>query len=247
MLNIPEEDGWKAAQSQADIAFDILLTAIVGCDIKPGEEVSEAPLSQRFGIGKGSVRLALARLRQRGLVSVTARRGYRVAPIALRDIRDIFDMRRALEPLAASGAAGQADVERLRQLDAMWAAGKPGDQARQTTALQAHRRLHLAIAAASGNRRLTLGIADLWDETTRILHHGGVFKQHAAELAHDHDALIQALGRGDAEQAGRLVAEEIDGLFNIVVKAVLRSDSALAPAAAGAVHPAGMMTDRPPS
>ena len=123
MLDKTYPETLNSATSQTDIAYQILHAALLGCTIAPGEEVSEAGLAKRFNIGKGAVRLALARLRQQGLVTVMARRGYRVAPITLRKVRDVFEMLRILEPIAARRAAGLVDADRLHQLDAVCTAG----------------------------------------------------------------------------------------------------------------------------
>jgi len=224
-----------AETQQGAVAFEMLRADIVSCRIAPGSNVSEAELAARYGLGKAAIRRALIRLSERGWVQALSRRGYVVKPIALRDIGEIFALRRMLEPVAARHAAGRADVNRLRQLDAVCHAGfVAGDPASQATFLQAHRQLHLAIVTAGGNERLTDVFAPLWDESERVIHHTGLMRSRGAELRHDHAALIAALATGRGEEAAAAVEDEIERLHRVIVDAALTTSSMLAPQAAPA-------------
>lgn len=216
---------------QGDIAFEMLRADIVACRIAPGSNVSEAELAERYRLGKAGVRRALVRLAERGWVRPLPRRGYRVKPVALRDIGEIFEMRRAMEPVAARHAAGRADINRLRQLDAICHAGfMSGDAASQATFLQAHRQLHLTIVSAGGNERLTAAFEPLWDETERVIHHAGLMRSRAAELRHDHGTLIAALAAGRGDDAAAAVDDELERLHRVMIDTALRTPSLLAPA-----------------
>ena len=143
----------RRRDAQGDIAFEMLRADIVSCRIAPGSSVSEAELAERYGSARRRSARALVRLSERGWVQALPRRGYLVKPITLRDIGEIFELRRMIEPAAARLAAGRADVNRLRQLDAVCGSGfVAGDTASQATFLQAHRQLHLAVVTAGGNR-----------------------------------------------------------------------------------------------
>lgn len=228
---IPAAIGDAEAQ-QGAVAFEMLRADIVSCRIAPGSNVSEAELAARYGLGKAAIRRALIRLSERGWVQALSRRGYVVKPIALRDIGEIFALRRMLEPIAARHAAGRADVNRLRQLDAVCGAGFAGDPASQATFLQAHRQLHLAIVTAGGNERLTDVFAPLWDESERVIHHTGLMRSRGTELRHDHAALIAALATGRGDEAAAKIEDEIERLHRVIVDAALTTSSMLAPQAA---------------
>jgi DNA-binding GntR family transcriptional regulator len=216
---------------QGDIAFEMLRADIVACRIAPGSNVSEAELAERYRLGKAGVRRALVRLTERGWVQALARRGYRVKPVALRDIGEIFELRRSIEPVAVRHAAGRCDVNRLRQLDAICHAGfMSNDAASQATFLQAHRQLHLAIVTAGGNERLTAAFEPLWDETERVIHHAGLMRSRAAELRHDHGTLIAALAAGRGDDAAAAADDELERLHRVIVETALRTPSLLAPA-----------------
>src|SRR4249919_541649 len=101
-------------------AYQLIRSEILFYQLPPGCRVSEASLTTRFNLRQAAVRSALLRLMQEGLIDRTDERSPRVAPLTLKDVRDIYGMRNLLEPRAAQLAAGlgiaAADVERLRHI-----------------------------------------------------------------------------------------------------------------------------------
>src|SRR6266567_1174898 len=63
---------------------------IVGCVLAPGESCSESQLAELYGVGKASVRRALAALSREGLVTARPRQGHTVAPVTLTSVNDLF-------------------------------------------------------------------------------------------------------------------------------------------------------------
>ena len=220
-----------AETRQSDIAFEMLRSDIVACRIAPGSSVSEAELASRYRLGKAGIRRAMVRLIERNWVQALPRRGYLVKPLTLRDIGEIFALRRMIEPLAVRQAAGRVDVNRLHQLDAVCGAGfVGGDPASQATFLQAHRQLHLTIVTAGGNERLAAVFEPLWDETERVIYHAGLMRNRAADLRHNHTTLIAALATGRGDDAAAAIGDEVEQLHCVIIDAVLKTPSMLAPA-----------------
>ena len=141
--------------SSAAAAYDVLRAAVVRVELAPGQAVSEVQLAERFGISKAAVRAALGRLRVDGLVVAEPRRGHTVAPLTLRDVIEIYDLRAILEPAAAAAAAGRMPAGQLAQLRRRTAPDTDfddGDAAEHL--MQVNRAVHVAVADAGGNRRL---------------------------------------------------------------------------------------------
>ena len=101
-----------------DRAYERIKHDVITCVLAPGTEVSEPQLCLQYRLGKAPVRMALIRLAHDGLVRAIPRRGYRISPVTLKDIQDIFELRLMLEPLAARMAAGKIDTHRARALEA---------------------------------------------------------------------------------------------------------------------------------
>jgi DNA-binding GntR family transcriptional regulator len=135
-----------AEQLRRDIASGV---------IQPGEKLSEARLAQRFGVSRMPVREALKELESAGFLSIEHRRGTFVKSLRPHEILDLFEVREAVEGMAARLCAHRAKNELLAQIDEVMAlmAGmvEAGDQDGYG-AIDA--RLHELIAEGAGNERL---------------------------------------------------------------------------------------------
>jgi hypothetical protein len=58
----------------------------------------------------------------------------------------------------------------------------------------------------------------LWDETERLIHHTGLMRSRAADLRHDHAALIRALATGRAEEAAAAIETRLERLHRVIVE-----------------------------
>lgn len=211
-----------------DDAYQHIKRDILWCEYAPGQEVTESLLSERYHLGKAPVRSALLRLRQEGLVRPLARRGYQVAPITIRDVREIFQVRLVLEPPAARLAAGQADESHLRALEAeVQAAYVPGDRQSEAKFLEANRRFHVTLAAMTGNQRLASLVEKVLEETDRIFHLGLALKDRSDQFRHEHEDLVSAVVEGEGELAERLTYEAIANARDMVMEAILGSSRLL--------------------
>lgn len=210
----------------SDQAYTAIKRAIINCALPPDAEVSEAQLALRFGFGKAPIRQALSRLSQERLVSAQPRRGYRVAPVTLRDVRELFELRLLVEPKTARLAAGRVERSELQRLDAVCQAAvySPGDRDSAERFLAANREFHLAIARAAGNQRMTALLTQLLEECERLLHIGLALRNRSEEIRDEHELLIDALGRGDADAAERIAAEQVEDSHRMVREAILSSD-----------------------
>ena len=203
---VPSSPGLGAA------AHERIRRAIVRLELAPGSPVSEAQLVARFGFSKAAVRAALARLRVEGLVMAEPRRGHVIAPVTLRDIREIYDLRLLLEPPAARAAAGVIDLEEIARLKALTEPVPDlDDPASVDRFMQANRAIHIAVAQAAGNRRAAAIIARLLDdgERARLLALRAGASARGMRARAEHHALLAALSSGDGAEAERLMAEAI--------------------------------------
>lgn len=211
-----------------DRAYERIRHDIISCAIAPGTEISEAQLCAQYKLGKAPVRMALNRLAHDGLVRAIPRRGYMVAPVTVRDIHDVFELRLMLEPAAARMAAGKVDAHRLQALDEICRAGyQPGDLKSTSRFLEANKAFHVAIAQGTGNVRLAGAIEQLLDEMTRLLHLGLGLRNRSQEMQHEHRSLVKALSRGDGDTAERICREQIEAARNMVLSAILTSSSVM--------------------
>lgn len=216
------------ATSRAGAAYARLRREIVSCRIAPGARLTEPAIMERFGLGKASCRVALQRLIQEGFVTSIPRQGYRVVPVTLRDVEEVFALRLALEPLAARGAAGRVDRARLEELERACRAPMTGDvDSRIDEFLNANRCFHMAIAEASGNRRLCRMLSELLDEMTRLVALGFGGQGVCPSIADDHRLLIEHLSAGDGEAAAAVARRHVETFREMTIEKVLTTLSAM--------------------
>ena len=174
--------GRAAPPSTADVlrseaAYEQMKIDIVACVLRPGEALTEKQIGDRYQIRKATIRSALTRLTQEGLVKSEPRRGYVIAPLSLRDVNEIFDVRSLIEPevfgVAASNLA-ERELEDVRQ--AAKKTLKPETLRSHVAFLAADRAFRLTLAELSGNLRLAHLLGQILDQSERVLHLG--FKSH---------------------------------------------------------------------
>jgi DNA-binding GntR family transcriptional regulator len=216
-------------QSLGDQAYDVIKGDIVLCRLAPGAEFTEAALAERYRLGRASIRSALSRLSQDGFVNVVPRRGYVIAPITVKGVQEIFELRLILEPAAARIATGHVDLQRLRATNS-WPT--ISDSTKQNLRfLTSNRAFHIAIAEATGNDRLAQAITTLHDEMARLLNLG-LFSSgrepDALQIDYElqrqqHDVLIDSLAARDPDAAERAAREHIEHSRDLVVRAIFRN------------------------
>ncbi len=218
-----------AGQSLGEIAYGEIRLWIISGHLPAGGSVSEPELAAALGIGKTPVRAALARLTQDGLVSPVARQGWRISPITLADVLDIFERRHDLETSAARLAVQRGvDPKRLARLnDACKAGYSPGHASSQRSFLAADRAFHLAIAEAAGSPRLLRMLTGLMDESERALLLGLALRARGEGLTRDRQDVVDAFANGDVEAATRLLVALVDEARDLVIGALMASPTVL--------------------
>lgn len=224
-------------------AYDLLRREIVSCRILPGTRFTEAELMERLEIGKASCRIALQRLIQDGFVASMPRHGYRVTPITVKDVEEVFALRLVLEPLAARGAAGRVNRAHLERLEQACRVKLPTDVGNQIDFfLEANRSFHMAIAEAAGNQRLVRTLSGLLDEMTRLVALGFGVQGVRPNIANDHVLLIEYLSAGDAAAAAEVARRHVETFREMTMEKViasLRDSAAIVP-----VSPLASLTGR---
>ncbi len=207
--------------THTDEAYGLIKRAILVCDMPPGQELRELGLVETTGLTRGAVRGALGRLVTDGLVDLRPRKGYRVTSLDLADVREVFEMRRLLEPYAVELAAQRAPREAVKALHGLaHATYDPADRGSYEQYVVDNREFHVRIAEAAGNRRLAQSLRTLLEDMQRLtfLSLGG---RDSMGERHEHHDLFDAILVGDAERARVLCEGQIEGARRRVVDALL--------------------------
>ena len=175
-----------------------------------------------------SRRAVLAAALVAGLLRPVHRRGYIVKPITLRDVNDLFELRSIIEVATVRITAGRIDETRLRHLEMVHARSyRPGDRDSEADFLEANTEFHMAIARVTNNDRLILTLAQTLSEMERLFHFGLAMRNRTSEMSEEHQALITALARGNADEAERVTRQELESSKAMVMSALMSSESLL--------------------
>ena len=99
-----------------DVVFNTLRQAILKGELEPGERLMEIQLAERLGVSRTPIREAIRKLELEGLVLMIPRKGAEVAKISARSLRDVLEVRRALEELAIELACQRMSEEEIDNL-----------------------------------------------------------------------------------------------------------------------------------
>lgn len=195
----------------ADQAYHVLRAAVASGELRPGEKLVVRLLEERLGLSPTPIKAALIALEQEGFITALPHRGFFVTEITAEDMHEIYELREALEWMAARKAAEHEDREGLARrlgelLDQQFARVEAGD-------LVAYSDLdldfHHTIWASASNRRLLSTVENL---VAQVRFGSGTSSRLEGRLPRalsEHVAIVAAIRSGDAaaaaEQSGQHV------------------------------------------
>jgi DNA-binding GntR family transcriptional regulator len=198
--------------TKSDFAYTRVRELILSGELEPGAVINQATLAREIGISTTPLREALKRLKQQGLVELDAHRDARVARLDAEEARDLLEVRRSLDPLAASLAADRRTKQDLAEMRASLEGLEALPSNPTIEQLVAHRRFHAAIYRASHNALLVETLDGLWDTADRYRRHGLQVERSAEERAlkaREHALLFEAIVEGDGATAEEVMREHI--------------------------------------
>ncbi len=164
-------------------------------------------LAARYETSHMPIREALRQLQGEGLVTVEPNRGARVRNVDIEFIRDIFDLRVALEGMLARRAAERIDQAQLARLAAIEEKLEASAARKDFTAvLAANQAFHAVINEAAGNVEAIRVLELHWNLIIALWGRHGYGTDRAAGVISDHRQLLVALRARDAEGAVMLAS-----------------------------------------
>ncbi|HET6214786.1 MAG TPA: GntR family transcriptional regulator [Micromonosporaceae bacterium] len=184
-----------------DKVIDELRRRIIDGVYSPGDRLTEDRLADAFGVSRNPVREAIRVLEAEGFLVGQPRRGAVVAQISVQDVHDLFDIRLALEVLAARLVAERAGDVAGAALDEILTAAKAAAAAQQLDQLaDLNTRFHAEICAYSGNALLRAMMETLHTRLQWVYRQSA--KVRAPHSWAEHEALVAAIRASDPEAAG---------------------------------------------
>lgn len=212
--------------TKSDFAYAQVRNRILTGEYRPGTVVNQAALAAELGISTTPLRESLRRLKAEGLIELDAHRDARVTELSAEEARDLLELRRALDPLAAGLAAERRTKSDIAEMRLALSELQPLPNEPGVVDLDAHRRFHRAVYNASHNDLLILTLDGLWDKADRYRRVGLEEKRPQPErdqAATEHRELAAAVIAGDSDGATRIMLSHIRS--SLGAKAALRLSS----------------------
>ena len=216
----------SASRKLADHVHQRLRDDILSRAYKPGERLDIPALAESFGVSQMPVRQAVGRLADAGLVEVKPRSGTYVATLDAKEIADTFDVRYALERLAAESAVRNVtdrDIEGLRAILAgIDEAVHDEDSARHD---ELNSELHDRLVRLSGNAKLIEVYEELnaHIKIARIHHESRDWSRRIELEAAEHRAILDALRRRSAEELSAALSVHLERSKNVLLADLRKS------------------------
>ena len=201
-----------------DVVFNTLRQAILRGELKPGERLMEIQLANKLGVSRTPIREAIRKLELEGLVLMIPRKGAEVAEITEKSLRDVLEVRRALEELAVQLVCEKITEEEIEELKAAAREFenvlKDGDI---TKIAEADVRFHDVIYMATDNQKLIQLLNNLREQMYRFRVEYLKREEVRPQLLAEHEEIIATIDRREKDTATKVVCEHIDNQVEAVI------------------------------
>lgn len=196
--------------------------AISRCDLEPGSVLSDRQLSGALGVSRTPVREALQRLEATGLVVRRGRSGWGVSEFEERDIRELAELRRLMEPPGLEHLAEGWEEEKVVELSTFFDDFEyPVSEEDRVHYNERDHEFHRYIVELSGNSRLISFYANVEMHISRIRHWlSPGYPGRMDEIVRDHKEICSAISRRDLTSARGALLVHLEGGENANVMAL---------------------------
>ena len=198
-------------------AYEWIRDAIESGEIEMGAPLPENQLAREIGVSRTPIREALRSLEQDGYVKIIPQKGAFVSEISLEDLKEIYDIRKLLEPFAALSAVNRIPEEEIDEMEKGWKALKKAALAGEvdlTRVSEMDLLLHLTITKYATNKRIGAIITTYHAQIKRFQ------KLSAQSLANIHETIGQHV-----EILEKLRERDARGLSSLLYEHIAKSES----------------------
>lgn len=216
---MPTLKNLRVPLSLKEMAFQSIKAAILSNKLEPGKIYNEQGLAKELGISKTPVREALLDLATKGFINPLPRRGVQVNVLTEKDIKDLYDVRIALETAIVRWIIPKLTEESLKKIEAIHKKERSAIKADDRLSyLRIDREFHLYLASLTENRYMATSLENIRDLIDWMGFKALTRQERMEEVEHEHEKVIEKLRKGDPKGAEHLMEEHI----RITVKNVLQ-------------------------
>ena len=208
-----------------ELVFEALREAIIKGVLKPGERMMEIQLAEEMGVSRTPVREAIRKLELECLVAMVPRKGAYVADLSMKDIVEVFEIRGALEGLAAELAAERITEEELEELERYLVRIMESIGADDLSLMvEVDTDFHTQLYKASRNERLSQIISNLREQIQRFRKTSLAVPGRMKAALEEHKKIVEAISARDGVLARHLAEEHIENAENSLMDAISGGD-----------------------
>jgi len=211
-------------QPLRELVFEALRDAIIRGVLKPGERLMEVQLAEELGVSRTPVREAIRKLELEDLVVMIPRKGAYVSGISLKDIADVFEVRAAVEALAAGLAAERITAEELEELERILVKKAEIIEANDLDRLvEIDILFHECLYQGSRNAKLVQIINNLSEQIHRFRSTSLASPGRMKEALEEHRKIVEAISERNITLAQTLAQEHIENAENSILEAIRKN------------------------
>ena len=204
-----------------DVVFNTLRQAILRGELKPGERLMEIQLANKLGVSRTPIREAIRKLELEGLVLMIPRKGAEVAEITEKNMRDVLEVRKALEELAVQLACEKITAEEIEEMKKAAEEFKMILKSKDITEIaEADVRFHDIIYMATDNQKLILLLNNLREQMYRYRVEYLKREEAYPQLIAEHAAIIEYISKGEKKAATDVMCKHIDNQVTTVIDVI---------------------------
>lgn len=205
----PASRAGATVTSQTEKAVAVLKEKVLSNELLPGSNHLESELADMLNMSRTPVREALLVLEAQGLVEIRPRRGVRVLPLSAQDMKEIYQLLTELESMAAAevAAKGLSRQELAIFEDCLKKMEDALEADDRTSWAEADAQFHRKLVKLAGNRRLEQVVQMFSDQVHRARLLTLQMRPPPHRSNQDHRALVEAISKGDIEEARRVHRE----------------------------------------
>lgn len=194
--------GRATINSLTEQVYALIKEYILRLEFEPRKSLVEAELAQMLGTSKTPVREALRRLEMEGLVVTAPYKGATVAPLAVEDIREIYEVRGTLEALAVRLAIPRLTDDQIGELEALLAAAEEALHDNRLVDCSLHgAQFHSIFVKVADHRRIQTQLDNLAAHLERFYRVLEKIPGRLTKSLTEHRTILDAVVRRDTDGA----------------------------------------------
>lgn len=209
------------SRSLTEIAYEEVKEQILDCRLMPGTPLPYDRLRDELGLSRTPLREAILQLEKEGLLEIRPRMGTFVAHLDVGQIHDMYEVRGALEAMAARQVAGRIDGALLSSVEAELRRHPLEGEIDLAALSEAGQGVHRLIVESCTNQVLARFVQSLGDHFRRFRALSLAIPEKVLSSHREHLEILDALKSGDGERAAELIQEHLDHAADSLLRSVM--------------------------